>query len=62
MRQIERWYNVEVELKGDFSQVVLSGMVSRREYVSQLLEALEETGDVHFVVNGKQITVYPGGK
>lgn len=62
MRQIERWYNVEVELKGDLSQVVLSGVMSRREYVSQLLEALEETGDVHFVVNGKQITVYPGGK
>lgn len=62
MRQIERWYDVDVELKGDFSDVVLSGVVSRKEYVSQLLEALEETGDVRFQTTGKHITVFPGKK
>jgi ferric-dicitrate binding protein FerR (iron transport regulator) len=62
MRQIERWYDVDVEFKGDFSDVVLSGVVSRKEHVFQLLEALEETGDVHFQTTGKHITALPGSK
>lgn len=62
MRQVERWYDVEVELKGDFSDVVFSAAVSRQECVVQLLEALEATGDVHFQTVGKCITVFRGNK
>ncbi|MRG45161.1 DUF4974 domain-containing protein [Chitinophaga sp. SYP-B3965] len=60
MRQVERWYDVDVELKGDFSDVVFSAVVPRKEPLSQLLEALEATGDVHFETEGKKITVFPG--
>jgi ferric-dicitrate binding protein FerR (iron transport regulator) len=57
MRQIARWYDVDVEYKGDFTNVVLSGVISRRQYVSQLLEVLEISGDVHFVIKDRTITV-----
>lgn len=57
MRQVERWYDVDVELKGDFSDVVLSAAITRKETVSQLLETLEATGDVRFETEGKRITV-----
>jgi hypothetical protein len=60
MRQVERWYDVDVELKGDFSDVVFSAVIPRKEPLSQLLEALEATGDVHFETDGKKITVFAG--
>ena len=59
MRQVARWYDVDVELKGDLSEIVLSGSISRKEQVSQLLELLEGTGLVHFSVNGRKIIVTP---
>lgn len=57
MRQIERWYNVEVEYKGELPDVHLSGVIPKKEYVSQLLGSLETAGKVHFVIEGRKIIV-----
>jgi hypothetical protein len=54
MRQVARWYDVDIEYKGDLSDIELSGMVSRRAYVPQLLKLLEATERVHFVTQGKK--------
>jgi ferric-dicitrate binding protein FerR (iron transport regulator) len=59
MRQIARWYDVEVEYKGDLSGLQLSGILSRKGDVSELLDALEETGDVHFTTDNNKIIVTP---
>ncbi|MBS0031087.1 FecR domain-containing protein [Chitinophaga sp. 22321] len=61
MRQIARWYNVEIEYKGDLSGITLYGGMTRKENVAQLLELLEQTGEVHFSTNGNHITVMPAG-
>lgn len=61
MRQVARWYDVEVRYEGDLSGIVLSGVVSRREKVDLLLEALGRTREVQFKIEGKQITVMPAG-
>lgn len=61
MRQVARWYDVEVLYKGDISGIRLSGVVSRRERADQLLLALERTKEVEFKVEGKRITVMPAG-
>ncbi|MHA4808426.1 FecR family protein [Flavitalea flava] len=59
MRQIARWYDVEVDYKGDLSDLRLSGVLSRKGDVAELLDALEETGDVHFVTENNRILVMP---
>jgi len=59
MRQIARWYDVEVEYRGDLSGLQLSGILSRKGDVAELLDALEETGDVHFTTDNNKIIVTP---
>ncbi|HEX6430296.1 MAG TPA: FecR family protein [Niastella sp.] len=59
MRQVERWYNVEVEFNTDHTDQYYTGVVSRSQNISALLQTLELTGTVHFQIdnhpaNGKQ--------
>jgi hypothetical protein len=57
LRQIERWYDVDVIIQGNFGDESLSGVFSRKQYVSQLLKILEEAGVGHFKMEGKKIYV-----
>jgi transmembrane sensor len=50
MRQVERWYNVEVEYKTTGDNQNFTGLVPRTQNVSALLQTLELTGTVHFEV------------
>lgn len=59
MRQVSRWYDMEIELGKDLDDLEFNGVVSRKEYVSQLLKILETTGSVHFSIDGKKIRVNP---
>ncbi|THU33027.1 FecR family protein [Niastella caeni] len=51
MRQVERWYNVEVEFKTDRTDQYYTGVVSRSQNISALLQTLELTGTVHFQID-----------
>lgn len=59
MRQISRWYNVDVEYVGDVKGKQFAGSVSRYDNVSQVLAMLESTGVIHFKIEGRRITVMP---
>ncbi|NLU92019.1 FecR family protein [Chitinophaga sp. Ak27] len=59
MRQISRWYNVEVTYQGDVSKKAIGGSLSRYKNVSEILRMLELTGAVHFKTEGRRITVMP---
>jgi len=59
MRQLSRWYDMEVAYRGDVSDIDLTGVISRREDAGKLLKALEATQRVHFEVNGHNVTVSP---
>lgn len=59
MRQVERWYDVEVEYQTQRSDQVYTGIVARSENLSSVLQLLELTGTVHFRVQGKKIIVLP---
>ncbi|RFM29310.1 FecR family protein [Chitinophaga silvisoli] len=59
MRQLSRWYDMEVAYNGDVSDIDLTGVISRREDAGKLLKALEATQRVHFEVNGHNVTVSP---
>lgn len=59
MRQLARWYNVDVGYRGDLANVELSGVIAKKENILQLLDVLETTGKVHFQVSGNRITAMP---
>lgn len=58
MRQISRWYNVNVVYEGADKDLEFGGVVSRKENVSVVLKKLELTGSkVRFRIEGKTIYV-----
>lgn len=59
MRQVSRWYDVDIQYEGNLDRAVFSGVVSRRQNVSKLLAVLEATGSVDFTINNKIIIVKP---
>ncbi len=56
MRQVERWYDADVEFK-DKVTLHLNATIARDVPVSKLLQIFEETGQVHFKIEGKKIMV-----
>jgi transmembrane sensor len=56
MRQIAKWYDVEVVYK-DRIEDPYSMDISRNVPVSQLLKYMELSGGVHFEIEGKKVTV-----
>lgn len=59
MRQVSRWYDVEVNYKGDITDAVFEGRIQRDLTLAQMLKILEKY-HVRFHVEGKTITVLPG--
>ncbi|WP_316814113.1 FecR family protein [Pedobacter heparinus] len=57
MRKLSRWYNVDIEFRGDMSGKNFVGTVFRYQTIQDVLKALELTGTVHF-----EITESPNGK
>jgi transmembrane sensor len=62
MRQIARWYDVDVKYEGRLPDYPLVGTIPRNVPVSEILKLLELTGEVHFAIDGKQVTVMPYSK
>jgi len=58
MRQVARWYDIEVEYKGKIDQR-FRGKIPQKVNISTLLQILESTGRVHFKIDGKKVTVMP---
>lgn len=56
MRQVKRWYNVEVIYSGTVSDRLFTGTVSRSADLNKLLDILK-LSDIHVKINGKTITV-----
>lgn len=57
MRQLERWYNIDVEYKGKISSEEFVGNISRNVNISKILKMLEATGSVKFEIVGRKVIV-----
>jgi len=57
MRQISRWYDVEVVYEGEIPTGHFSGMVNRSNNISQVLKIMEG-GGVGFRIEGRKIVVF----
>ena len=57
MRQIERWYDVEVTYEGDIANVLFTGSLSRFADIRMVAEKLELTREIKLTIQGRRITV-----
>jgi len=57
MRQVSRWYNVDVVYRGKITNDGFNGKISRYKNINQVLHMLEYSGSVHFKVQGRRIEV-----
>jgi ferric-dicitrate binding protein FerR (iron transport regulator) len=58
MRQMERWYNVQVVYEAKITKHFVAE-IPRNVPLSQLLKLLEATDQVHFRIDGKKVIVMP---
>lgn len=56
MRQISRWYDVDIEFRENFNQS-FGGNISRHVNISRVLEKMEMTGRVHFTIEDRKVIV-----
>jgi len=56
MRQVARWYNVDIKYSGKVSEEGFSGKISREVPLSKLIKVLE-LNDVHVKIQGRTMIV-----
>ncbi|WP_142683112.1 FecR family protein [Chitinophaga polysaccharea] len=59
MRQLSRWYNVEVKYEGRIPQRVFTGEIGRNLTLSQVLKGLTKTRIKYRIENGNRIIIQP---
>lgn len=59
MAKAARWYDVEVEYRGNMADKNFWGKVSRYDNISELLKNMELTGTIHFKIEGRRVIVMP---
>lgn len=59
MQDIARWYNVEVVYNGPVTKESFGGAISRNKPLHDVLSSIEETGGVHFKIEGRRVIVMP---
>jgi ferric-dicitrate binding protein FerR (iron transport regulator) len=57
MRQLEKWYDIEVTYEGQVTKEEFVGVIPRQAPVSGILAMLEKTSAVRFEIEGKKIVV-----
>ncbi|HEX6431519.1 MAG TPA: FecR domain-containing protein [Niastella sp.] len=58
MRQLTRWYDIEVVYEKGIPDIVFEGEINRQNELADVLHSLEKLG-VHFKLNGRRLTVLP---
>lgn len=56
MRQVSRWYNVDVEFKGEMNKDLFVGKINRSEHVEEVLSILERS-KINVAIKGRTIII-----
>jgi ferric-dicitrate binding protein FerR (iron transport regulator) len=59
MRQLARWYDIDIVYQGKVSSDSFNGGTFRNESLQEVLKVLELNGGVHFKLEGKKVIVLP---
>ncbi|WP_158994114.1 FecR family protein [Mucilaginibacter sp. L196] len=57
MKELARWYVVDIKYEGNFHNVHYSGLIPRSSNISAVLRMLKETGNTNFKLDGKTVIV-----
>jgi len=57
MNKVKRWYNIDIEYQGKQPAVKFTGMISRNNNLSKILDLLQSTGGVNFEIVNKKVIV-----
>lgn len=57
MRQISRWYDVQIVMPENITGVTFNGKISRKSNLSDVLKMLELTDEVAFTIEGNKVIV-----
>jgi len=57
MKQVSRWYNVDIVYQDDLSGIFIGGSVSKFSNIRDVLDILELTGKIKFKIEGKKVLV-----
>lgn len=57
MRQLARWYNIEVIYEKEIPAIGFWGQISMNKKLSEVLELIEETNGAHFRIEGRKVFV-----
>lgn len=55
MSMLMRWYDIQVEYAYYPSDVRFSGNIARSKNISEILELIQSTGDVHYKIEGRKV-------
>lgn len=56
-KQLERWYNVKIELGEGLEKLRLTGKISRNNDISQVLSLIQETNHIRFEIDERRIRI-----
>ena len=59
LRQLSRWYDVGIQYQGSVPAGHFSGVISRNRNLSQVLDMLKATNNIHFTIEDKTIVILP---
>lgn len=62
MRQLSRWYDVEVVYLNERDDISFTGFISRDVTISNVLQMLEEAGNIKFGLEGREVMVRIGNE
>ena len=57
MRKVSRWYDVDVEYRGNNNNQQFGGTFYRSKSITELLDHLQKVGKIHFTISGRRIIV-----
>ncbi|WP_414617845.1 FecR domain-containing protein [Dyadobacter sp. 32] len=57
LRQLKRWYGIEVENEQQIPDLHFTAVISRNTTLSQVLKMLEMSGELKFKIEGKKISI-----
>ena len=57
MKQLERWYDIEVAYEGEVPNIEFYGELNRNSSLNDVIAALKDS-DVHFKREGRKLIVF----
>ncbi|QMU30884.1 FecR family protein [Adhaeribacter radiodurans] len=59
MRQLERWYGIEISFKGAIRNQHFTGIISQQNDIAQVLKMIQLSGKLNFKIEGKKVIILP---